>query len=49
MCVCVCVCVCVRARERVCVRACVLQRLAENIFQCKLDQINADPKGNWYR
>ena len=33
----------------VCVRACVLQRLAESICKCKLDQINRDPEGNWYR
>jgi len=30
-------------------RACVLQRLAESICKCKMDQINAYPKGNWYR
>ena len=27
----------------------MLQRLAEGIGPCKLDQINADPKGYWYR
>ena len=27
----------------------VLYRLAEGISPCKLDQINADPKGNWYQ
>ena len=27
---------------------CVLYRLAEGIWPCKLDQINADPKSNWY-
>jgi hypothetical protein len=32
----------------VCVYVCVLQRLAESICKCKMDQINADPKGNWY-
>ena len=25
-----------------------LHRLAEGILPCRLDQINADPKGNWY-
>jgi hypothetical protein len=30
-------------------RARALQRLAKSICKCKLDQINADPKGNWYR
>jgi hypothetical protein len=28
---------------------CMLYRLAEGIWPCKLDQINADPKGNWYQ
>ena len=28
---------------------CLLHRLAEGIRPCKLDQINADPKENWYR
>ena len=28
---------------------CMLHRLAEGIGPCKLDQINADPKGKWYR
>jgi hypothetical protein len=28
---------------------CLLHRVAEGIWPCKLDQINADPKGIWYR
>jgi hypothetical protein len=28
---------------------CVLHRLPEGVWPCKLDQINADLKGNWYR
>lgn len=28
---------------------CLLHRLAEGIWHCKLDQINADPKGNQYQ
>jgi hypothetical protein len=28
--------------------ACVLHRLSEGIWPCKLDQINADPKEHWY-
>jgi hypothetical protein len=27
----------------------MLQSLAEGIILCKMDQINADPTGNWYR
>jgi len=27
---------------------CAYFRLAEGIWPCKLDQINADPKGAWY-
>ena len=27
----------------------LLHRLAEGIWPCKLDQINADPKDKWYR
>jgi hypothetical protein len=26
----------------------MLYRLAEDIFLCKLDQITAEPKGNWH-
>jgi hypothetical protein len=28
---------------------CMLYRLAEGIWPCKLEQINADLKGNWYQ
>ena len=28
---------------------CLLHKLAEGIWQCKQDQINTDPKRNWYR
>jgi hypothetical protein len=27
----------------------VLHRLADGILPCKLDQINAVPRGNWHR
>ena len=33
-------------RQRI---VCLLHGLAEGIWTCELDQINADPKGNWYR
>jgi len=28
---------------------CVLHKMTEDILPCKLGQINADPKGKWYR
>jgi hypothetical protein len=30
------------------ITACLLCRLAEGTWTCKLDQINAYPKRNWY-
>jgi hypothetical protein len=28
---------------------CLFHRLGDGIWLCKLDQINADPKGQWYQ
>jgi len=30
-----------------CRTVCLLDRLAESVWQSQLDQIGADPKGNW--
>lgn len=30
-------------------KKCLVHKLAESIWPCKLDQINEDPQANWYR